>query len=586
MRTAIGIVLAILGLPLFAAGVVGAIYIGPDDTVEIVDAHFDTEAAVLATTPSVLGVAGPTLHVSADAGEADVFVGAAHPVHVDSYLADVAHETITEVGLGGEVTSATEDGPKPVPDAPPEGLGWWQGSSTGSGEQSISVELTEQPLRIVVMHAEPGAPLAVDVAAGAEVGGAFVVAVVVGVVGLASLVGAFWLIRSARRRRRRARLTAVPPPADAVVDEEPSADDEPSADEAGDGEETGRVIPLPGRHGAPPPPSPDSTPPGPPRPTARVRLIAGFGGMSALVTGCAQLPQPVAESERPTTVEAITPAAADDFFAHYTETNNAANATRDDELIATVEAGALLETTRFAYEEQEVRGAEPFVSFTIAASAVAAPRLGEYPLWSFVATEPDGDQAGSWYLLTRADAASPWLAHLAVHPEQDVAMPQPVSRDGSAVVADDEIAERGDAVLDELTAFAETGQEPDDVDLSYAGGVSRLPEHGLQLDDAPAEFGSHDRQCRLRDPDQVHWLTTEFGAMTLAAIECTQTMGANPGYSVVVGPEGLGIVPGGAEIVNSSITQSVSFMLAVDTDGSATVVGDRMRPTAMDYSEA
>ncbi|PSK92988.1 hypothetical protein CLV30_13114 [Haloactinopolyspora alba] len=627
MRTVFGVVLIVLGLPVLLAGAGAAVYTGPDDTVPVVDETIDSDASVLSTTHSVFEVTGPTLHVSAGADDAETFVGVAHPVHVDSYLDSVAQESVTEVGLRGEITRTSVDGEASAPGAAPEGLGWWQQSASGSGEQSISFELTERPLRLVVTQPTPGGPLAVDVAVGAEIGGLFVTAVLVGVLGLVLIAGGVVLLVSARRRRRRrdttdttddttdetagdtgqdttaaetgdeaaepattratatgGSLTVVPPGQDG--DEAPAPAPEPSGDATPDDERPGAeadgdVIPLHGPRPGPPAPPP----PEPPKPTARVSVLAGLLGTGVLVTGCAQVPEQIDNGDRVMSVQAITGDGADEFFAHYTEANNTANAERDRELLATIETGTLLETSRFSYEEQETQGEEPWEPFTVTPSSVAAPRLTEYPLWSFVTTESDDGDGTSWYYLTRADAATPWRARLAVHPESDVDVPAPSIADGAAVVADDEAAEQGMAVLDELAAFAETGTEPEGVDLANAGGVSRLPEHGLQLDDAPAGFGTFDRSCTVRNTDHVRWLTTEFGVMTLASIECTQTMNANTGYRVTIDGDGLGTIPGGAEIVGSSITQSVSFILSVDSDGRATVVGGRMRPTSMSYTE-
>jgi hypothetical protein len=58
----------------------------------------------------------------------------------------------------------------------------------------------------------------------------------------------------------------------------------------------------------------------------------------------------------------------------------------------------------------------------------------------------------------------------------------------------------------------------------------------------------------------------------------------NPGYSVVIEAAGLGTIPGGSEISQAEISQNATFILSVDTDGSATVVGQRMQPIGMTWS--
>lgn len=607
MRTAFGVVLIVLGLPVLLAGAGAAIITGPDDTVEVAHEDVSTDASVLTTAGSLVDVTGPIIHVSADGGDVETFVGVAHPVHVASYLTDVAQERVTRVRVD-DITWASVEGTGAAPAVPPGGLDWWQDSTSGTGEQTVSVELSEQPLRVVVMPAQPSGPLDVGLTIEAELEGVFVTAALAGAAGLVLLIGGLLLLRSARRRRKaKAALARAgePPPADPPAEPEAapagavgttgsdaSSDERVDGDTDGDapgnedgetgaedGDRGGDVIPLHGPRPAPPPPPA----PEPPRPTARVSVLLGLG-VCTLVTGCAQIPQPIDDAERSMSAEAVSRAAADKFFAHYTETNNSANAERDHELISTVEAGTLLEASRFDYEAQQVQGDEPWEPFIVTVSSVAAPRLDEYPMWSFVTTTSGQSDGESWYLITRDDAVSPWLAQVAVHLPPDVKIPAPVTEDDAAVVADSDLAEQGLTVLDELVAFGQTGTEPEGVDLTHAGGLNSMPEHGLQLDDAPPAFGTSGRTCTVPDTDDVHWLATEFGAMTLTSIECTQTMEANPGYWVTIDGAGHGTIPGDAQIVRSSITQSVSFILSVDSDGSATVVGDRMRPVDMTYT--
>ncbi|TDE08039.1 hypothetical protein [Jiangella asiatica] len=703
LRTVLGVALIVLGTPPLLAGGAAAVYVGPDDTVELVRRDVATDSPVIATAVDLASVTGPVLHVSADAGDIETFVGLAHRIHVDSYLEGVAQQTITDLTPRGEITIAdstpddsggaddepgsgqeTEPGPgletEPTPgfetepgagfetesvsrsgtepgqgletepgsgletepgsgletepgpgfetdpgtgsendedlgaeDDPGTGLGtgagpaaapgdldWWQESASGAGRQAVAFELTDEPLRVVVTT--PSAAAALDVSFGidAEIDGLFLTAILVGVAGLLLVAGGVLVLWLRRRRRKRA-LTVVssPEPADKDEDEDKADDaDRPTPpDGDGDGakpadgepepEKIATVTPLPKRplpKRTPPPPAP----PPPPKPTARVAVVLGLS-LSGLVTACAQVPEEITEADRASTIPAITADRAAEFFTLYSETSAEAASTLDGTLLAEVAGGTLLETTQFAFEQQLTTGtAEPGVPAEPAAvvpGTVLSPQVDAYPMWAVVTGEPADGAAPPWYLLTREDAASPWLASIAVQPTAQTSITAPVtSDDGDAVVADEDTVTRGLEALDALVEYGETGVEPERIDLTNADGVTRLPQHGLQLDTAPPEFGSVSRTCAVESPDDIHWLTTEYGAVALATISCTQTMSANPGFSVVIEADGLGTIPGGSEIVQSQISQSASFILSVDADGSATVTGQGMQPLAMTWS--
>lgn len=683
LRTIAGVALIVLGTPPLLAGAVVAGYVGPDDTVDLLRRDVSTESSVISTAVSMTSFTGPVLHVSADAGDTETFVGVAHQVHVDSYLQGVAQETVTDLTPRGELTLETsgpdagsdagagEDvDPDPGgdtdlgadpdgeadgdpgtdadgglgtdapaadgPAAPPGDLDWWQESSSGAGRQTVTFELTDVPLRAVVMT--PSAAGALDVALGidVEIDGLFVTAVLVGVAGLLLVVGGV-LILWLRRRRRKRELRVVPPlaqgeqtkppaaaeppgkPADKDSDKDSGDDDRdggtPPADGAGaaepEREKIATVTPLPRRTppsdrtrpkgapsppGAPTPPEPtpptESTPAPPapppppkPKPSARARIVVALG-LSGLVTACAQVPQEISDADRVSSIPAITPDRASEFFTAFGEASAEASAALDATLLTDVAGGTLLETTQFAYEERLTTGEAPAVEpVDVTPGTLLSPRVDAYPMWAVVTGEPADGTAPPWFLLTRETAASPWLASLAVQPAAGTSITPPViGDDGAAVVADEDMAARGQDVLDALIEYGETGVEPERVDLTNADGVTRLPQHGLQLDTAPPEFGTVARSCAVENPDDIHWLTTEYGAVTLASISCTQTMSANPGYSVVIEADGLGTIPGGSEINQAEISQSASFILSVDTDGSATVTGQRMQPIAMTWS--
>ncbi|WP_162605658.1 hypothetical protein, partial [Jiangella ureilytica] len=321
----------------------------------------------------------------------------------------------------------------------------------------------------------------------------------------------------------------------------------------------------------------------PPKPTARIAVALGLIG---LVTACAQVPAQIDQAARAALIPAITFERAEGFFAQYNDIVGTARTALDTAQLGDVETGALLATSQFAVEEQLATGVAPeSPPAAVTPSIVLSPQVDAYPMWAVVTTQaPSGGGAPSWFLLTRENAASPWLAGLAVHPAEGTSVTAPLTDDGAAVVADDAAARRGDEVLEALRQYGETGEEPENIDLSFADGLTRLPDHGLQLDTAPPEFGTSSRSCAVESPDDVHWLQTEYGAVALASISCTQSVTVNPGYSVVIEAAGLGTIPGGSQISQAEISQNATFILSVDTDGSATVVGQPMQPIGMTWS--
>lgn len=557
MRTFFATVLLVLGVPVLVAGAIVAIYAGPDDTVGLVDEEISTDTAVLVTDPTALDITGPTVHLTVS-GATETFVGIAHPVHVDSYLEGVAADAVTDVSWRGDLTRAAVSGEQEVPAAAAGGLDWWHRHSVGPGPQKVSVKLTDQPLRVVVTRAEPAAPFTANIKADLELGGLFVTGLLVAAAGLALIVGGFLMVRGRRVHRR-------------IPDR---------SDENGNGagpHESPPVEPTPLRRaghrtaGRRPPGGPPGT----------VARLGGIGGACALaLVGCAQ-PPGSAEHDAHTSVVAVSPSAADAFFERYTEVNNQANAEQDAEAIATVETGTLLKSSRMGYRIQQAQNEDPLAEFAVVPSIVAAPKLDAYPMWFFAASEPEDAVSGpGYYLVTRENAASPWLVTLTVYPSADAPRVEPLVSGGAAEVA---TPANGEAVLDAIVEYASTGAEPEDIDVSHAGGLGSLHEQGLQIS-GDKKAVEENRECSLTD-DELHWLRTASGAFAMAAVSCTQTMRiTDDEFHISLGDNGFGTIPGGTRLSRSEITQGVSFVVTVNDDGSAAVIGESMVPYAMDHT--
>ncbi|NED96337.1 hypothetical protein G1H11_13570 [Phytoactinopolyspora alkaliphila] len=560
MRIFLGVLLLVLGLPVLLVGAAGAVYVGTDDTVGVVDEQVTTEYAVIATSPSLLELSGPTLHVAADGGGTDVFVGAAHPVHVASYLEGVSVQQVDDAGWRSEFSAGERAGEAAEPAAPPAGLDWWREQSVGAGEQRISFELTDEPVQVVIAGTEFEAPLSVRVVAEAEFDGLFLTLVVVAGIGAILVIAGFLLIRSGRRRKRTASRNGEPAPE--------------SPDDAEVTEPT-PLRPAGGPPSPPPAPGPSGTLP---------RLAAAVGLGSLILTGCAQLPDD-ADHAAHSSVPAVTPAAAEAFFAHYTETNNAANAGQDTELISTVETGPLLTSSLMSYEIQEAQDRDPIEAFTVAPELVAAPELDSYPMWFMARAEPEDAESGpAYYLLTREDAAAPWLAELSVYTSADAALIDPLVTGGVAVRPDEQLVAVGGDVLTTLVEYAETGEEPDTVDVSQAGGLNSLHESGLEIVEGPEDPVNVERDCSLAGTEP-RWLATTSGAVALAAVTCTQQVTLEDGYSLTLDDAGYGTIPGDTHLTAMDITHGVTVVVSVEEDGSAVVVGEPMLPYEMSHTE-
>ncbi len=193
-KSVLGVVVGVLAV---VAGTVAAIWIGPDDWV-------DSPAAVLngggevavATNYGLLSRSFP-IRVSASTPDGEVFVGIAHVIDADDYLAETATTQIHWFGPDGiraQQRSATNAS---LP-ALPAGLDFWRTAASGPGVQSVEGDFHGQPVVAVVTTATGGpAPLSVRISS--RFPGAFAAAAGVAGLGAALLVLAGWW--QWRRRR-------------------------------------------------------------------------------------------------------------------------------------------------------------------------------------------------------------------------------------------------------------------------------------------------------------------------------------------------------------------------------------------------
>ncbi|HEY9412386.1 MAG TPA: hypothetical protein VIP77_22600, partial [Jiangellaceae bacterium] len=204
MRRVLGVVLVILGVPLLGLGVLAAALTGPDDTVRMSGGTIATDAPAITTAADALPWSGPRYHVRAYSGDVELFVGVAHPVNVDAYLDGVAQERVEEITprYGGPITSSLTSGDV-TPTVAPGELDWWEDHAEGTGEQTVSFQATETPMSVVVLRADLGSPLDVDLSVDAEIDGLFIGALGAAVGGVVLILAGRSLVRSRRRRRGR-----------------------------------------------------------------------------------------------------------------------------------------------------------------------------------------------------------------------------------------------------------------------------------------------------------------------------------------------------------------------------------------------
>lgn len=570
MRTFVGIVLLILGVPVLLIGAAVAVLAGPDDTVDVVTETVDAQTAALVVPSTLVGVSGPTLVVTAEADGSETFVGAAHPVHVASFLEGVPHTRVTAIDRSRDLTlsdTAAEGDEVTLP--PPADLDWWQERSVGAGSQTVEVELTDEPLSVVVSAAQPAAPLDVTVTGAVRLDYVFVTAVVVGVVGLALVVLGILALRAGRRRRR-----ARSAPIDDPIGDDP--------DTSVPGADTGRddnVRPLHPEPTQPPnqPPGPATRPPAPGAGGRTFRVLGIVAPTTALLAGgCMAIPQPVEDTSN--AVVATTRAQNEAFFATYTETNNEANAAQDPALLAGIETGPLLAASEFGFAVEKAQEVEPVEPFTIRPNAVAAPTFESYPMFAF-ASATKGDGAGSVYALVRPGATEPWRAAGVVDLAEEQPLDLTAAVGGSPTVADPAAAAAGLAALDTVRAYAETGTAPEGLDAEAGRALADLHGLGYSADPNADGIESLARTCEIAEAvEGGAWLETDAGVLTVAVARCTQELRTTAGFWFT--PDApYGTIAGGTDLTSTTVSGIVPFVAEVSDDGTVTVHGGRLSLT-------
>lgn len=403
----------LVAVVLILVGAAVAILLGPDDTWGGDPAALDDSAPVVVTSPQLLNVAGITLVATArSADDGEVFVGAAHPVHVEDYVADITRTEVTALAAGGIDTTQRLGGERDYPSAEPAGLEVWEEQGTGH-DVSIDVPLTDEaPVQIIALPttAKEEAPL---VGLGYKIPGAFVMGIVAAVVGLLLLVGTIMLGRRARRARA--------------------------------GQATAETA---------------ATTTGTTAPTALPR-VAAVVTVGLLATGCS-IPQQV-EHDADAGIVPLADADVQTMLDDYDERNNAAikaSHSGDGSLWDEADTGPNLAVDMLAAKYNAVvKPKGKAGTFTHEGGTHFPTRQSAYPLWTAVETTTEAteeDDGAVLNLYVKEHAAEPWKGYSNLRLDGD--LPTALRVD-EATPSQEDLA-RGAEVAELLGTWVDKGQAP------------------------------------------------------------------------------------------------------------------------------
>ncbi len=490
MRRWIGWLLLAAAALCVVVGGTTAVLFGPDDQARTGPHAVETTARVVATTPGAIGVAGPTVVVSATLPrDTPLFVGVGNAVDVISYTDGVGRTSVDHVSLPWELASADVTGAATLP-APPPSLDWWLASGQGRGQASLSVQLPHDPAGVVVASLDGRRLEGLQVAVSYELTGAFGIGL--GLVGLGVGLAMFgWIARQALRRGggpNRANPVAAGRPA---------------------GRRSGRRTERVHR-----------------RVVVAVLLVAAGTAACAVPQGVAAEPSKLA----------ATGSQATEIVERWAARRAEALRQLDAGPLVAVEAGDTLAVDRGAFlvaRRLLAEGSQP-VRQDLRLQAALAPRLGAYPMW-FLAVVEDGErEVSKLQVHRRLTAAGPWqlVAQAEVLPQ--TRLPELAMDDGGAILpvppdgaeglpaSPQEIADSYAALLDDP---ADGGDEIVLVD-SFVQQMRSIA--GTQSGIEGVRFG---QRWAARD---VAWAarTEDGGALVFATVARTDRYRLRPGTAI------------------------------------------------------
>ncbi|TDC31067.1 hypothetical protein, partial [Kribbella albertanoniae] len=185
-RTALGLLLTLIGLVVGIAGAAAAFWlVGPDNTISTGGRSLTSDGLAVVTAPDLLDRHGPTLRVSVT-GSKPVFVGIAQDLDVTDYLNGAAHTRVIRYDVPSTISTQTMRGFEHKL-TPPGDLDWWVAKSGGNGNQSIAWPMQDGRYSVVVMNADGTPAVDANVSFGIELHRSFGISLLILGAGIASL---------------------------------------------------------------------------------------------------------------------------------------------------------------------------------------------------------------------------------------------------------------------------------------------------------------------------------------------------------------------------------------------------------------
>lgn len=192
MRRVIALLCLVVGAVVLLVGTAAVTLVGPDDRVDLRPLAAPAGVRAVVVPHDLVPLSGVTLHVGARADRGDVLVGAAHPVDVSSYVSTTRRLVLLRAGTDGrpvgDVRGRAGDTPLDLAAAT-----FWTADDAGSGTRALDVVLTDDPVAVTAVAADPGARLHVVV--GVEVPSSFLAATATALTGAALVALGIVLVR-------------------------------------------------------------------------------------------------------------------------------------------------------------------------------------------------------------------------------------------------------------------------------------------------------------------------------------------------------------------------------------------------------
>lgn len=200
MRRLAGVVLALVGLCVAAAGAALAIWVGTDNRAVTGPHPIDTDGVAIVTTPDAITWAGATVTlVAAVPDKRPIFVGVANAVDVENYLSRTAAVRVDSVRIPWEIDTSDQDGRRWLP-ASPVAIDWWIDQASGMGGAALEFELPEETVSVAVLAIGANDLSGLTLTASYHVRGGFVAGLGAVAIGLGMVLAAIMIWRGRARR--------------------------------------------------------------------------------------------------------------------------------------------------------------------------------------------------------------------------------------------------------------------------------------------------------------------------------------------------------------------------------------------------